>query len=63
MPAAPPHAPVPAATSIRAILAAVVNLHTFPASAGPARLQRAASLMADGGMLHAPLNVAALVAR
>ncbi len=37
MPAAPPHAPVPPPTSIRAILAAVVNLHTFPASAGPAQ--------------------------
>ena len=63
MPAAPPHAPVPAPTSIRAILAAVVNLNTLPANAGPAQSQRPASLMADGGMLHAPLNVAPLAAR
>jgi len=55
---------VPAATPIRAILAAVVNPNTFPASAGPAHSQRAATLMGNGnGMMHAPLNVAPLVAR
>jgi len=59
MPAAPPHAPVPSPTPIRAILAASVNLNTFPAS--PARLRRAADLMAGGGLLHAPVSVAARV--
>jgi len=41
----------------------VVNPHTFLASAGPARLRRPARLMAEGGMLHAPVSVAALAAR
>jgi len=63
MPAALPHAPVPPPMSIRAILAAVVTLGTFPASAGPARLRRAATLMAGGGLLHAPVSVAAPAAR
>jgi len=63
MPAAPPHAPVPPPTPIRRILAAPVNMHTFPASAGPARLQRPARLMAEGGMLARPASVAALAAR
>jgi len=60
MPAAPPHAPVPPATPIRAIVAALVNPHTFPASAGPAQVQRAADLMAEGGLLARPVSVAAV---
>jgi len=62
MPAAPPHAPVPPATSIRRILAAVVNLSMFPASAGPAQ-SRPAGRMAGGGLLARPASVAALAAR
>ncbi len=54
---------LPACMHISANIAALVNLHTFPVSAAPARLQRAASLMAGGGLLARPVSVAALVAR
>ena len=41
--------------------AALVSLNTFPVSASPVQLQRVANLMAEGGMLARPLNVAPLV--
>jgi NitT/TauT family transport system substrate-binding protein len=44
-------------------IAALVNLNTYPTTANPVQLQRVANLMAEGGMLHAPLNVAPLVFR
>ena len=44
-------------------IAALVNLNTSPVSVVPAQLQRVANLMAEGGMLRAPLNVAPLMFR
>jgi hypothetical protein len=60
MPAAPSHVPVPPATPIRAIVAAVVNPHTFAASAGPAPLRPAGRMAGGGGLLARPASVAAV---
>ena len=44
-------------------VAALVSLKTFPTSADTVQLQQVANLMAEGGMLAKPLNVAPLVFR
>jgi NitT/TauT family transport system substrate-binding protein len=54
---------LPAYMKIPTGIAAIVNLNIFPTSADPAVLQRVANLMAEGGMLTAPLNVTPLVFR
>ena len=54
---------LPACMHISANIAALVNLNTFPVSAGPAQLQRAATLIAEGGMPARPVNIAVLAAR
>jgi len=52
---------LPAYMKIPTGIAAIVNLNIFPTSADPVTLQRVANLMAEGGMLAKPLNVAPLV--
>jgi NitT/TauT family transport system substrate-binding protein len=52
---------LPAYLHISKGTAALVNLNIFPTSADPVVLQRVANLMAEGGMLTKPLNVAPLV--